>query len=144
MPVRRERSAGAVIFIGSGGERRYLLLHYLEGHWDLVKGHIEGAETERQAAAREAREEAGLADLVFVEGFRERIGYSFRRPGGAVHKDVVFFAAQTKQEKITLSREHKGFAWLPYKDALARLTYDNARNVLGKAHERLSGGNPGR
>jgi bis(5'-nucleosidyl)-tetraphosphatase len=139
MPAKRERSAGAVIFIETGGERRYLLLHYIEGHWDLVKGHIEGAETEREAAIREAKEEAGLDDLEFAEGFRELISYSFRRPGGAVSKDVVFFAAQTKQERITLSREHKGFAWLPYKDALARLTYDNARNVLLKAHKRLSG-----
>lgn len=134
----REISAGAVIFRRVNGEPVYLLLHYGSGHWDFVKGHIEKGETEKQTVVRETEEETGITDLKFIEGFRERIKYFFRRGKEVVYKEVVFYLAETKKEKVHLSFEHIGYIWLPYKDAINQLTFENARNILKKAHTYLS------
>ena len=141
-----EKSCGVVIFRETGDRepgtpkpgtpgqaRLYLLLHYEEGHWDFPKGHVERGENGEATARREAMEETGIGDLVFVSGFVERMEYSYKREGRTMHKEVFFFLARTRTESVKLSYEHVGFAWLPYDEALARLTYDNAKGVLRKA-----------
>ena len=133
----REISAGAVIFRMEEGQPIYLLLHYGSGHWDFVKGHIEKGETEIQTVVRETKEETGIDDLRFVEGFKERIKYFFRRGKEIVYKEVVFYLAETKKRKVSLSYEHIGYIWLPFKEAINQLTFENARNVLRKAHKYL-------
>ena len=134
----REISAGAVIFRRANDEPVYLLLHYGSGHWDFVKGHIEKGETEIQTVIRETKEETGIDDLKFIKGFRERIKYFFRRGKELVYKEVIFYLAETKKEKVKLSYEHIGYIWLPFKEAMNQLTFENARNVLRKAHKYLS------
>ncbi|MFH1471794.1 MAG: NUDIX domain-containing protein [Nanoarchaeota archaeon] len=124
-----------MIFRMDGGERLYLLLHYESGHWEFVKGKIEKGEQDKDTVVREAREETGITDLNFVFGFREKIEYFFRREGQTVHKEVIFFLAETCARDITISDEHIGFEWLPYEDALKKLTFDNAKNILKKAEQ---------
>jgi bis(5'-nucleosidyl)-tetraphosphatase len=133
----REISAGAVIFRIEDNEPIYLLLHYGSGHWDFVKGHIEKGETELQTVVRETEEETGITDLKFIDGFRERIKYFFHRGKEIVYKEVIFYLAETKTAKVRLSHEHVGYVWLPYKEALEMLTFENAKNVLKKAHKFL-------
>lgn len=134
-----EMSAGAVIFReGEGkGEKKYLLLHYTAGHWDFVKGHIERGEKERDTVIRETKEETGIGRIEFLEGFREKIRYFFWRRGKKVYKEVIFFLARTEEVYVRLSHEHKDFAWLGYEEALERLTYKNAKNVMMMAEEHL-------
>jgi 8-oxo-dGTP pyrophosphatase MutT (NUDIX family) len=131
--VPREKSCGAVIF-KRNGNRKYLILHYAGGHWDFVKGHMERGESEKETVRREVREEAGITDFVLVEGFRQRISYFFKRATSRVHKEVVFFLAESKALEIRISNEHVGFDWLPYDEAYERLTYENAKETLRKAH----------
>lgn len=127
-----------MIFRTENGKRIYLLLHYESGHWEFVKGKREYGEDEKQTVVREAREETGITDLNFVFGFRERVEYFFRREGQIVHKEVVFLLAETKSRDVTISDEHIGFDWLDYDSAMARLTFDNAKNILKKAEEFLN------
>ncbi|MCD6547308.1 MAG: NUDIX domain-containing protein [Nanoarchaeota archaeon] len=134
----REISAGAVIFRRENGKPIYLLLHYGSGHWDFVKGHIEKGEDEITTVKRETYEETGITDLKIIPGFRERIRYFFRRGKEVVYKEVIFYLAETKQEKVKLSYEHVGYIWLPYEDALRQLTFENAKNVLRKAHAHIN------
>ena len=77
----KETSAGAIIFRTDEKSKspKYLLLQYGAGHWDFVKGHIEGKESEEEAMRREAAEEAGLKDLKIIRGFRETISYFYRK-----------------------------------------------------------------
>ncbi len=129
-----ERSAGAVVFI-KGAEPQYLLLHYTAGHWDFPKGNIEAGETEKQAAIREIREETGITDVEFIEGFRHVISYRYRKGSRLVTKEVVLFLGVTKTKQVTISHEHIGFAWKGYDDAMKQLTFKNARNLLAAARQ---------
>jgi len=128
-----EKSCGIVVFREKDGINLYLLLHYPSGHWDLPKGHVEAGETEHQTAARELLEETGIADINFIDGFREGISYKYRKNKKPSNKQVIFFLAKTKLEKIKLSHEHRGFKWLPYEAAFNKLTFENAKNLVKKA-----------
>lgn len=129
-----ERSAGAVVFT-EGAEPEYLLLHYTAGHWDFPKGNIEAGETEKQAAIREIREETGITDVQFIEGFRHIISYRYRKGKRLVNKEVVLFLGVTKTKDVIISHEHIGFAWRNYDDAMKQLTFKNARNLLAAASQ---------
>jgi 8-oxo-dGTP pyrophosphatase MutT (NUDIX family) len=117
--------------------REYLLLHYPGGHFDFAKGHIEKGESEREAALRELKEETGIEKIVWIEGYREKIHYDYRRGEELMSKDVFFFLARTTQKKIVISFEHKGFSWLPYTEAYQQLTFENARSLMKKAENFL-------
>ena len=135
-----ERSAGILIFRQLKDGREYLLLHYPGGHFDFPKGHMEKDETERETALRELKEETGLDKIIWIEGYREKIHYDYRRGENLMSKDVIFFLARTRQKKITISFEHKGSLWLPYKDAVEKLTFATAKDLLRKAEKFLKRG----
>ncbi len=118
-------------------EVKYLLLHYAAGHWDFVKGNVEPNESERDTVIRELQEETGIANAQFIEDFKEKIDYFYRRQGATIHKEVIFFLIETHTEKVKLSYEHVGHTWLDYQNAMKRLTFKNAKDVLQKAHELL-------
>ena len=44
---------------------------------------------------------------------------------------------ETNTEMVKLSFEHIGFVWLDYENAMERLTFKNAKDVLQKAHKLL-------
>ena len=133
-----EKSAGAVIFRETSNGILYLLLHYPSGHWDFVKGKIEKNENPIQTVVREAKEETGISDLSFIEGFEENIEYEFQFEGELIHKKVVFYLAKTVSQEITISHEHLDFVWLDYNKALEKTTYENAKVVLSKANQLLA------
>ena len=114
---------------------RFLLLNYPTGHWDFVKGKIEQGETLHQTAVRETKEETGISDLEFVEGFEEKINYNFQFEGELIQKEVVFFLAKTKTHTVNVSHEHLDYTWLDYEHALEKVTYLNAKNILSKANK---------
>jgi len=117
-----EKSCGAVIF-HKNSEVKFLLLLYEAGHWDFVKGNVELNESEIETVLRELKEETGIVATQPFEGFRERIQYFYRRRGETIQKEVVFYLIQVDTEKVELSFEHVGFAWLDYQHALEKLTF---------------------
>jgi bis(5'-nucleosidyl)-tetraphosphatase len=146
MRMRRERSAGAIIFRREEKNIFYLILHYSSGHWEFAKGHIEEGENEKETVVRETKEETGIGDLFFCEGFREEIKYFFKskRKGLKdekpilVSKEVIFYLAETKTKDVIISKEHRGFDWLPYKEALERVTFKGSKSLLRKANDFIS------
>ena len=71
--MKKERSAGIVLYLEKPEGNQFLLLNYPTGHWDFVKGKIEQGETEQQTAIRETKEETGISDIEFIEGYEEKI-----------------------------------------------------------------------
>ncbi|MEO9306810.1 MAG: NUDIX domain-containing protein [Nitrososphaera sp.] len=130
-----ERSAGAIIYRQSPQGKMYLLLNYPSGHWDFVKGNIEKGEALKETVLREAREETGITDIAFVDGFEDKVEYHYQRDGQVIHKEVAFFLATTNTDKITLSFEHQDYTWLGFDEALAKLTYKTAQNIFKKVKD---------
>lgn len=148
LPVVWEVSVGAVIFREENGRRLYLLLHYPSGHLDFVKGHIESGETEEETLRRETEEEAGIRDLHIIRK-RMNIRYFYSAKGNErarrlkhgrgiwIFKRVHFYPAKTTTITVNISHEHTGFVWLPYEEALAKVTFENARSVLMETETHL-------
>ena len=142
MPL--EKSAGAVVFRKEGNKIYYLLLHYPSGartprnYWDFPKGHIERGEKEIETVKREVKEETGLEDIKFIEGFKKWVKYFFRFQGKTVFKIVIFYLVETKNKNVKISSEHIGYKWLPYEEALEQLLFKNAKEILKKANDYLT------
>ena len=132
-----EKSAGIVLFRNILDKIEFLLLNYPQGHWDFIKGKIEQNETQHETALRETKEETGISNIEFIDGFEESVEYNFRFKKEDIHKKVIFFLAKTDEKNIKLSHEHNDYLWLEYNDALKKTTFENAKNVLSKANEHL-------
>jgi 8-oxo-dGTP pyrophosphatase MutT (NUDIX family) len=133
-----ETSAGGVIYRWRGDAPYVLLIRDGYKHWGFPKGHLEAGETPDAAALREVQEETGLADLVLGPRLRT-IDWYFRADGRLIHKFCHFYLIECPsgdpcpqaEEGITACR------WLPLAEALATISYDNARDVLTDAAEVL-------
>ena len=134
--MKEEVSSGIILF-NNIEDRKFLLLNYPSKHWDFVKGKMEAGETPHKTALRETKEETGISDVKFLEGFKEEIEYFFYADKQEIHKKVIFFLGETKTLDIILSHEHLDFVWLDYDNALKKITYDNAKKLLRKSKEFL-------
>jgi len=135
--MKEEVSAGIILFHEMSGQK-FLLLNYPSKHWDFVKGKMEKDETPHETAIRETREETGIIDVQFIDGFREEIEYYFYADNQEIHKKVIFFLGKTKTTDIILSHEHLDYIWLDFDNAINRTTYQNAKNLLIKSREFLN------
>jgi len=129
-----ETSCG-VVLVNLGA---VLLLQYPQGHWDFPKGHVEASDAGHKATVRrELREETGVVDIVFVDGFHERTTYEYTHKGRLVEKEVHWYLAETETLDVALSHEHRGHVWLDWGAAADQLTHDAGRHVLHSAHEHM-------
>ena len=74
--MKEEISAGIILF-NDNEDTKFLLLNYPSKHWDFVKGNMEKDEPPHETALRETKEETGISDVEFLEGFEEEIEYYF-------------------------------------------------------------------
>ena len=54
--------------------------------------------------------------------------------GKTIFKTVVFYLAKTREKEIKISPEHTGFVWLSMSEALPKLIFKNAKEILKKAN----------
>jgi 8-oxo-dGTP pyrophosphatase MutT (NUDIX family) len=95
----------------------------------LPKGHLDGDETEEQAARREVREEGGVAAEI-LEPLGE-VRYHYRRDGRLISKRVVFFLFEFRSgSPADHDHEIEDARWVPMEEALKELTYPGEREML--------------
>lgn len=129
----RALSVGIVLYHG----REFLLLQYAAGHWGFAKGEPGAGEEFLDAARREVKEETGLEGVYVAKDFMVREQYFFKREGKTVFKEVVYFLGEAPKKDVVLSKEHKGFVWLQFEEAMTRINYPETRNVLKEARDYL-------
>jgi bis(5'-nucleosidyl)-tetraphosphatase len=144
-----EKSIGAVIFRKEDDKIYYLLLDYGNNYWSFAKGHIDKGETEEETMRREVMEETGITDLEIIPGFYKGTRYFYQAQGeeksrrkkegrkSMIMKQVKYFLVQTNAKEVKISHEHQDFEWLPYEEAIIKITYQNSKKVLKKAKRYL-------
>ena len=133
-----EVSSGAVVFTREGSGLRYVIVRSLEGYYGFPKGHIEGAETEEEAALREIREETGLS-VRLIPGFRTVDEHSIpEKPG--VTKRIIYFLGEYEGQEIRFQKEELLEApLLGYEEAMSRFQFESSRRILKEANDFLLG-----
>ena len=135
--LRNEISCGALVYCIENQDVKFLLLRYSQGHWDFPKGNKEKGETNLETTRREIKEETGISDIVFRDRFEKEITYNYSRQNEKISKKVIYFLAKTKATNVVLSSEHTDFVWELYENALKRLTYKNAKEILTQGNNFL-------
>jgi bis(5'-nucleosidyl)-tetraphosphatase len=145
--VRRDSSAGVIVFRRDDGDLRFLLLKSRQTRrpiWEFPKGGVAQGETPRTAALRELQEETGIppAHVRLIPGFQRTEHYRFtvrRESGGtAVRKRVIYFLGETDRDDVKISPdEASDFAWLEATEAVRRVRYPQRRRILTAAIEHL-------
>jgi bis(5'-nucleosidyl)-tetraphosphatase len=134
--MKKEKSAGAIVFRREEGKIKYLILMRNPKYWDLPKGNIERGEKEEETVRREVKEETGLNDIKILPGFKEKEHYFYRLEGELVSKDVVFLLAESHIIEVKISKEHEGYEWLEFDEAIKKVksksTLEKADNFLNK------------
>jgi 8-oxo-dGTP pyrophosphatase MutT (NUDIX family) len=134
--MRVEISCGAVLFTEIDRKRFYVLVSANAGdNCGLPKGHVEGNETEKEAALREIKEETGVSAKI-IDGFRKQIEYMM--PNGILKNVVYFIARFADQEARSNEPDISTVTALPFHEAVSAVTFDSVRDVLTAAENWLS------
>lgn len=145
-----EKSVGCVIYRKSEDKTLFLLVQYRSWQWDFPKGHIENGESEEQTLRREVFEETGINDLEILPNFRESVHYFYTAKGNEkkerilqnkgiyIFKNAIYYAAETREEKVTIDFENKAYAWLTHQEVLERLSNDGSKKVIKEVEEVLN------
>ena len=137
--IKRQRSAGSIIYRTVREGVLFLLLFHSGKYWNFPKGKIENEkENVWDTAIREIEEETGLTkqNLYFRRGFKTTEQYTFTERKQKITKHVTYFLAESKKTNIIISpREHRGYGWFTYQEAISFLKHKNARRNLKEAYD---------
>ena len=139
--VERLVSAGGVVYRESGaGTEIVVCRRDSPAVMGLPKGTPEPGESRRQTALREVREETGLE--VACRGLIGSINYWFqgREPAVRYDKTVYFYLmSPTGGDLMLHDHEFDAVEWLPFRDALAALTYESEVEIVRKGLAMVAG-----
>jgi hypothetical protein len=107
---------------------------------DFQRGIWKSARCRKPPPCAKCPKETGLSDLV-VRGELATIDWHFRFRGKLIHKICHFFLMESENGLTSPQREEGITAckWVPIDEALALISYANAREVLQRAAEMVGG-----
>jgi len=136
-----QHSAGGIVFRHADKRPEVVIIKTAEeGRWQIPKGLIDPGESVQDAAIREVREETGLeceiiAPLDTIEYWF--FGY-YDGPRKRYHKRVDFFLMRAVGGDTSRhDAEVIEVRWVSIGDAEKMLSFENERQVLAKAAEKL-------
>ncbi len=130
-----EKTSGAVLYTEKDGERRYLLVKTKSGHIGFPKGHVEYGETEKENALREISEETGITAQL-LDGFR--MEYTFTTLENTEKTGAFYLAYYDYKESQLQEAEIDEEYLLPYEEALAKLNWEQDKEILKSAERFLN------
>ncbi len=129
-----EKACVALVYRG----KKFLLLkNTYSKNWTAPGGQVEKGETDEQTARREAFEETGIKNLVFVPHFKKVNIYPMYRGTKKVERHVLYFLAESKSGEVELSAEHIAYEWLDFTSAIHRVKFPALKSILSAAAQKL-------
>lgn len=122
--------AGGVVFRIQDGIPRYLLITATDNikRWVLPKGHIEPGETPHHAALREVKEETHINGRIL-----DQLG-TLRYLKDKERVNALFYLIEYTAEATLPGKPDRHPEWHTYEDALEKLTFNDSKALLTKAH----------
>ncbi len=138
LPPKKQVVAGFVIFRRTVDGIKYLLLYKRGAYWNFPKGHFKPGERSIDTALRELEEETGIKknDLHILPNFRAYERFHFQVGSQRIYDTVILFLAEARNAEVRIEpREHSGFAWFLYPDAISTVgkKYADVTRVLRQA-----------
>jgi 8-oxo-dGTP pyrophosphatase MutT (NUDIX family) len=139
-PVKKEVSAGGVVYRRDGEDLEVVLASRRTRRgdlaWGLAKGGVEEGESMEEAAIREVLEETGYT--VELEGSLGETKYFYVWGDARIRKTVHFFLMRfTGGDPDDRDDEMEEVRWFPLERALKRAAYRGEREILERAAELL-------
>jgi dATP pyrophosphohydrolase len=117
--------------------------------WQAVSGGGEDSETPLEAAVRETMEETGITGVDTWIRLDSQASVPASAFSGTDHwpSDVFVvpeyaFGLAVPDTTVQMSPEHREHAWLPFREAQQRLTWDSNKVALWELHCRVRGLSP--
>jgi bis(5'-nucleosidyl)-tetraphosphatase len=142
IPTKKQVVAGFVVYRKTTDGIKFLLLYRRGNYWNFPKGHFKPGERSIDAALRELEEETGIkkGELRMLPNFRAYERFYFKIGNQGIYDTVILFLAETHKAEIRIEpREHSGYGWFLYHDALNVIgkKYGDTRKVLKQASDYL-------
>lgn len=133
--VKKEISAGFVIYFGESDMREFLLVKHREGHWAFPKGHSNRYESHLETAFRELKEETGIMNPELLSD-KVSLEESYYIEKYNVNKTVYYFIGKTDSKEVKIDKkEIIDYEWCNTNDAFNKITYNKTKELLINANK---------
>jgi 8-oxo-dGTP pyrophosphatase MutT (NUDIX family) len=132
--VIRETSSGGVVYrSGKKSEVEILMIQDSKGRWSIPKGKLNSAETSKEAAEREIREETGLQDMIVLD-WLGKVNFRYRRKNSLVLKTMHVYLVMAEGETSNLQKEEVDHItkvkWFSVNEALDKIEYEDIGKLI--------------